>query len=207
MTNETWTVYDTSGTALLGPDSLADLFSDPFASGDPSATMTRRRKRTSSPRSAPMRPSRSTPPARRDQRQWLFGLSHRYGTRRLLLPGLPASGLRRQCVLPHLNEFCGSRRTVPRRECVRASKSQLVNHASSVNPVSFPGPSWTATRSTPCSRRLATEQHRVPAGRRLLRREWQQHQREHAGLLAGDGRPEHHQWLGRRHDDGAGHRQ
>jgi hypothetical protein len=32
--NEAVTVYDTSGNVLFGPDSLADLFSDPFASGD-----------------------------------------------------------------------------------------------------------------------------------------------------------------------------
>jgi hypothetical protein len=32
--NESWTVYSTSGAVLFGPDSLADLFSDPFASGD-----------------------------------------------------------------------------------------------------------------------------------------------------------------------------
>jgi hypothetical protein len=32
--NEAFTVYDTSGNTLFGPDSLADLFSDPFASGD-----------------------------------------------------------------------------------------------------------------------------------------------------------------------------
>jgi hypothetical protein len=32
--NEAFTVYDTSGNVLAGPYSLADLFSDPFASGD-----------------------------------------------------------------------------------------------------------------------------------------------------------------------------
>jgi hypothetical protein len=32
--NDAWTVYSTSGTALFGPDSLTDLFSDPNASGD-----------------------------------------------------------------------------------------------------------------------------------------------------------------------------
>lgn len=32
--NETWAVYSTSGTLLYGPDSLADLFNDPYASGD-----------------------------------------------------------------------------------------------------------------------------------------------------------------------------
>src|SRR5262249_34264729 len=32
--NEAFTVYDTSGNGLFGPDSLADLFSPPFASGD-----------------------------------------------------------------------------------------------------------------------------------------------------------------------------
>lgn len=32
--NESWSVYSTSGTKLYGPDSLADLFSDPYASGD-----------------------------------------------------------------------------------------------------------------------------------------------------------------------------
>lgn len=36
MVNETFTVYDTSGNALFGPDTLADLFSDPFSAGDPS---------------------------------------------------------------------------------------------------------------------------------------------------------------------------
>ena len=34
--NEAFTVYDTSGNVLFGPDSLAALFSDEFASGDPS---------------------------------------------------------------------------------------------------------------------------------------------------------------------------
>lgn len=32
--NEAWTVYSESGAVLFGPDSLADLFSDPNASGD-----------------------------------------------------------------------------------------------------------------------------------------------------------------------------
>lgn len=32
--NETWAVYDTSGNVLWGPDTLADLFSDPYSSGD-----------------------------------------------------------------------------------------------------------------------------------------------------------------------------
>jgi hypothetical protein len=34
--NEAMTVYNTSGNVLAGPISLANLFSDPFASGDPS---------------------------------------------------------------------------------------------------------------------------------------------------------------------------
>ena len=33
--NEVFTVYDTSGNVLFGPDTLADLFGDPAASGDP----------------------------------------------------------------------------------------------------------------------------------------------------------------------------
>jgi hypothetical protein len=32
--NEAWAIYSTSGATLFGPDTLADLFSDPFASGD-----------------------------------------------------------------------------------------------------------------------------------------------------------------------------
>lgn len=32
--NEAWSVYSTSGALLYGPDTLADLFSDPAASGD-----------------------------------------------------------------------------------------------------------------------------------------------------------------------------
>jgi hypothetical protein len=35
MVNETFTVYDKSGNELFGPDTLADLFSDPFSAGDP----------------------------------------------------------------------------------------------------------------------------------------------------------------------------
>ncbi len=63
--NEAFSVYTDTGALLYGPDSLADLFSDGYASGDVSCNYDPQTKRSSSPRSASIPTSRglsSTPP-------------------------------------------------------------------------------------------------------------------------------------------------
>jgi hypothetical protein len=138
--NETFTVYDTSGNVLFGPDSLADLFSDPFANGDVSCNYDPSTQTFFFTEIGAVYDSAGNP---------LF-----YGTGLVVLnangyasygintgedgnclPDFPQHGFDNNAFFISVNEFCGANEEFTTANLYALSKSQLVSGASTVNGV------------------------------------------------------------------------
>jgi hypothetical protein len=137
--NESWTVYSTSGTPLFGPDSLADLFSDPYAAGDVSCNY-----------------DPATQTFFFTEIGAVAGLF--YGTGIAVLnaggyaaygadtaqtgncfPDFPQQGLNDNAFYISINEFCGPAEDFAGASLYGYSKSQLAARSSTVNGVAFSG--------------------------------------------------------------------
>jgi hypothetical protein len=143
MTNEVWAVYDTSGALLFGPDTLADLFSDPFASGDPScnydpATQTFFFTEIGAVGRDPNTAFLGTGLAVINANGYAaYDVDTAEGG--FCLPDFPHHGFNDNAFYITVREFCGPNEDIfPGAKVFALSKSQLVSLSSSVNLVTFP---------------------------------------------------------------------
>lgn len=139
--NESWAVYSTSGTLLFGPDSLADLFSDPYASGDVScnydpATQTFFFTEIGGLLTGPdagnygtdlavISPGGYTP----------YQVDTSVGGN--CFPDFPQQGFDDNAFSITIDEFCGPNQDFVGSNLYALSKSQLASNSPSVNLVSF----------------------------------------------------------------------
>ena len=140
MTNEAFTVYDTSGNALFGPDSLADLFNDPNASGDPEcnydpATQTFFFTEIGAVDDAFLGTGLVVLNATGYAD---YALDTAQGGN--CLPDFPQQGFNNNAFYISVREFCGTdQNDFEGASLYGLSKSQLAARATSVNMVTFPG--------------------------------------------------------------------
>lgn len=133
--NESFTVYDTSGNTLYGPDSLADLFSDPYASGDVSCNY-----------DPATQSFFFTEIGAVDSAFYGTGLAvlnangyASYGVDTgeggYCLPDFPQQGFNDNAFYITVNEFCGANEDFTTANLYALSKSQLASLSPSVNGV------------------------------------------------------------------------
>ena len=142
--NESWRVYSTSGAQLFGPDSLADLFSDPFASGDVScnydpATQTFFFTEIGAVSVGGIPSFLGTGLAVLNAQGYTaYGVDTAEGG--ACFPDFPQHGFDNNAFYIAINEFCGPNQDdFAGANLYALSKSQLASHSSSVNFAEFDG--------------------------------------------------------------------
>jgi hypothetical protein len=137
--NEAFTVYDTNGNVLFGPDSLADLFSDPFAAGDVSCNY-----------DPGTQTFFFTEIGAVDEAFYGTGIAvlnaNGYAAYALdtaqggnCLPDFPQQGFNDNAFYITVREFCGENENFEGASVYGLSKSQLAGMSSTVNGASFSG--------------------------------------------------------------------
>jgi hypothetical protein len=137
--NEAMTIYDTSGNVLFGPISLADLFSDPNASGDVSCNYDPATKSFFFTEIGGVDDAfLGTGIAVTNAGGYAaYGLDTAQGGN--CLPDFPQQGFNDNAFYITVREFCGANEDFEGASVYGLSKSQLVAGSSSVNVASFSG--------------------------------------------------------------------
>jgi hypothetical protein len=137
--NEAFTVYDTNGNVLFGPDSLADLFSDPFASGDVSCNYDPASQSFFFTEIGAVDDAFfGTGLAVTNANGYAaYGIDTAQGGN--CLPDFPQQGFNDNAFYITVREFCGENQDFEGASLYGLSKSQLVSGSSTVNGASFQG--------------------------------------------------------------------
>lgn len=140
MTNEAYTVYDKSGNVLFGPDSLADLFNDGNASGDPECNYDPGTHSFLFTEIGidPTFTFYTTDIAVMNANGYAaYGLDTGEGGN--CLPDFPQQGFNDNAFYVTVREFCGENEDFEGATLFGLSMSQLAGLSQSVNVVNFPG--------------------------------------------------------------------
>lgn len=135
--NESWSVYSTSGARLYGPDSLADLFSDPYAGGDVSCNFDPGTQTFFFTEIGAVNGQfYGTGIAVMNAHGYAaYGADTAEGGN--CFPDFPQHGFNDNAFYIAINEFCGPEQNFVGANLYAFSKSQLASLSPSVNEVSF----------------------------------------------------------------------